>query len=47
MGGETIRPQGKQVNAGKTVTRRFTNVWMSSKNSWSIVARQATIIKVE
>ena len=47
MGGETIKPQGKQLNAGKVVTRRFTNVWMFSNNSWSIIARQATIIKVE
>ena len=47
MGGETIKPQGTQPNAGKTVYRRFTNVWKYSANSWSIVARQATIIKVE
>ena len=47
MGGEVIKPQGKQVNAGKTVTRRFTNVWRYANNSWSIIARQATIIKVE
>ncbi len=47
MGGEKIKPQGKQNNAGKVVTRRFTNVWMYSNNSWSIIARQATIIKVE
>jgi hypothetical protein len=47
MGGEVIKPQGKQVNAGKTVSRRFTNVWKYSGNSWSIIARQATIIKVE
>ena len=47
MGGEIIKPQGKQMNAGKVVTRRFTNVWMNSNNSWSIIARQATIIKVE
>lgn len=47
MGGEIIKPQGKQMNAGKVVTRRFTNVWMFSNNSWSIIARQATIIKVE
>jgi len=47
MGGEVIKPQGKQVNAGKTVTRRFTNVWKYANNSWSIIARQATIIKVE
>jgi hypothetical protein len=47
MGGEKIKPQGKQLNAGKLVTRRFTNIWMYSNNSWSIIARQATIIKVE
>lgn len=47
MGGETIRPQGHQVNAGKTVSRRFTHVWLYKNNRWSIIARQATIIKVE
>lgn len=47
MGGEVIKPQGKQMNAGKVVTRRFTHVWLYSSNSWSIIARQATIIKVE
>jgi hypothetical protein len=47
MGGEKIHPQGKQNNAGKVVTRRFTHVWMYSNNGWSIIARQATIINVE
>jgi hypothetical protein len=47
MGGEMIKPQGKQPNAGKTVSRRFTHVWQFKNNSWSIIARQATIIKVE
>ena len=47
MGEEKIRPQGKQLNAGKLVTRRFTNVWRYSNGEWSIIARQATIIKVE
>ncbi len=47
MGGEVIKPQGSQPNAGKTVARRFTHVWKHSNNSWSIIARQATIIKVE
>jgi hypothetical protein len=47
MGGEIIKPQGKQMNAGKVVSRRFTHVWMYKNNSWSIIARQATIIKVE
>ena len=47
MGGEVIKPQGKQLNAGKTVSRRFTHVWQYKNNSWSLIARQATIIKVE
>ena len=47
MGEEKIKPQGKQINAGKLVTRRFINVWMYSNKSWSIIARQATIIKIE
>ncbi|MFZ6012592.1 MAG: nuclear transport factor 2 family protein [Bacteroidota bacterium] len=47
MGGEVIKPQGKQPNAGKVVARRFTHIWMNVNNNWSIVARQATIIKVE
>lgn len=47
MGGEVIKPQGTQPNAGKTVSRRFTHVWKFSNDSWSIIARQATIIKVE
>ena len=47
MGGEIIKPQGHQVNAGKTVTRRFTHVWLYKNNRWSIIARQATIIKIE
>jgi hypothetical protein len=47
MGGEVIKPQKAQPNAGKTVTRRFTHVWLNKNNSWSIIARQATIIQVE
>lgn len=47
MGGEVIRPQGHQVNAGKTVSRRFTHVWLYKNDRWSIIARQATIIKIE
>ena len=47
MGGEVIKPQGHQVNAGKTVSRRFTHVWLYKNNQWSIIARQATITKIE
>jgi hypothetical protein len=47
MGEEKLKPQGLSDNAGKLITRRFTNIWKFSNNSWSIIARQATIIKVE
>ena len=47
MGEEKIKPQGSQDHAGKLVTRRFTNIWKFANNAWSIIARQATIIKVE
>lgn len=47
MGGEIIKPQGHQVNAGKTVSRRFTHVWLYKNDQWSLIARQATIIKIE
>jgi hypothetical protein len=47
MGNETLRPTGKMPNAGKTVKRRYTNIWMKRNNSWQLVARQSTIISVE
>jgi hypothetical protein len=47
MGGEVIKPQGQQMNAGKTVSRRFTHVWLFKNGSWSLIGRQATVIKVE
>lgn len=47
MGGEIIKPQGQQPNAGKTVSRRFTHVWLFKNGNWSIIARQSTIFKIE
>jgi hypothetical protein len=47
MGNETIKPSGIAVNAGKTVKRRFTNIWIPNKESWQLVARQSTIISIE
>jgi ketosteroid isomerase-like protein len=46
MGTEVIKPQGSTKNAGKTITRRFTNIWMKEKNAWKLIARQATIISI-
>ena len=47
MGNETLNPMGISTNAGKTVKRRYTNIWMKNKKSWQLVARQASIISIE
>lgn len=47
MGEEITKPVGHQQNAGKTVTRRFTNIWKYANNQWFMIGRQATIVKVE
>lgn len=47
MGSETIEPKSTSDNAGKTITRRFTNVWQQGPDGWKLIARQATIISIE
>lgn len=48
MGQEKLVPKGQADNSGKLLTRRFSNIWKySKKGGWKIIARQATIIKVE
>lgn len=47
MGKEIVTPQNTTNNAGKTVTRQFTNIWIKRSDSWRMVARQATIISME
>ena len=47
MGEEKLEPQGISDNAGKTLTRRYTNIWKYTNSNWRMIARQATIIKVE
>ena len=46
MGLETLVPQGDTQNAGKTVNRRFTNIWTKEAGEWKLTARQATIISI-
>ncbi len=46
MGHDIVTPQGAMDNAGKTVTRRYTDIWMKDKTGWRLTARQATIISV-
>lgn len=47
MGEEQLQPKGKADNAGKTITRRFMNVWQQRGREWRVIGRQATVIKVE
>jgi hypothetical protein len=44
MGQETVVPSGNAPDAGKTVSRRFTNIWMKRDGTWLLTARQSTVI---
>ena len=47
MGEEVIRPRGAALHAGKTVRRRFTDIWRNDGGAWRLVLRQATIFEVK
>ncbi len=44
MGRETVVPSGTSPDTGKTINRRFTNVWMKRNGKWLLTARQASVI---
>ncbi len=44
MGRETVVPKGSSPDAGKTINRRYTNIWMQRKGHWRLVARHASVI---
>jgi hypothetical protein len=44
MGAETIVPKGNSPDAGKTIHRRFTNVWMKKADKWLMVGRHANVV---
>ena len=44
MGSETVVPSGKSADAGKTIHRRFTNVWMKKGGRWLLTARHANVV---
>jgi len=46
MGKDIVKPQGAMQDAGKTVTRRYTDVWIKTENKWALIIRQATIISI-
>jgi ketosteroid isomerase-like protein len=47
MGKEIVTPEKATENAGKKVTRRYTDVWVKTSSGWRLTARQATNILVE
>ena len=47
MGEEIVRPVGDAPNAGKTIRRRFTDVWSENSGTWQLAVRQATITSIE
>ena len=42
MGAEEVEPRGKTADAGRTVSRRFTEVWRPEGDGWLLALRQAT-----
>ena len=47
MGGETVRPLEGAPMAGRTVERRFTNVWRREAGGWRLVARHANVVPAQ
>jgi hypothetical protein len=47
MGRDIVKPQGAMENAGKTVTKQYTDVWIKDKTGWRLSIRQATNISIE
>jgi ketosteroid isomerase-like protein len=44
MGRETLVPNENSPQAGQTVRRRYTNVWMKRNGKWLLTARHASVI---
>jgi ketosteroid isomerase-like protein len=44
MGRETVVPKGNSPDAGNTINRRYTNIWMKRSGKWRLIARHASVI---
>ena len=44
MGKETVVPKGNSPASGKTIHRRYTNIWMNRDGQWRLIARHASVI---
>jgi hypothetical protein len=42
MGKEVVVPRNKTPNAGKTITMRYTHVWIKNDGLWRLMARQVS-----
>jgi ketosteroid isomerase-like protein len=48
MGSEVVRPRESAAHAGRTVNRRFTDVWRKDPDGrWRLTIRQGTIISID
>jgi hypothetical protein len=43
MGYEVVVPKGDVPNSGKTINRRYTNIYYLEDGSWHLIARQSWI----
>jgi hypothetical protein len=46
MGSEEVLPKGVTNHTGKSIIRRYTDIWMNRSGSWKLVGRQATIASI-
>ena len=44
MGNERVVEKGQNGGAGRTIKRRYTNIWMKQNNEWQVIARHANVI---
>jgi ketosteroid isomerase-like protein len=44
MGRETVVPKGNSPDAGKTIHRRYTDIWVKVADAWQLVARHANVV---
>lgn len=47
MGEEIVTPTSDAPHAGKTVHRRFTDIWRQINGAWKLAIRQGTITSIE
>lgn len=44
MGRELVLPSGTSPDAGETIHRRFTNIWLNRDGRWLLSARHASVV---